>query len=221
MLNLGVANNSDTFTTLIRAALYKDKHAGDDYLNNTPATVFRITPNESTKLDPYSYPEIRVRGTGKTEFDLMDDLEQLREAILKKYSGLNARELPTSIANTVGSDGIQRGIDGAGNSHDCCYLWSANQTADLPTPPFFNTSGFYPFIRNSQVTLSNDPNDFIIVYCVNHVATEVPTGPGAYGIRLDQPLFITWRSYLEATTKTGPSYSEIVYDRTMKFSPKK
>jgi hypothetical protein len=281
MLNLGVENTSDTFTILIRAALYKDKQAGNNYLNNTPATIFRITPNESAKLDPYSYPEIRVRGTGKTEFDLMDDLEQLREAILNKYSGLNAKELPTSIANTVGNDGIQRGIDSAGNSHDCCYLWSANQTADLPTPPFFNTSGFYPFMRYSQVTLSNDPNDFIIVYGVNHVATgkatysnfgvfgadiyngigaisnldfngtadaylpgnpnakylyvykiarhangdshcfEVPTGPGAYGIRLDQPLMIQWRSYLETATKTGPSYSEIVYDRAIKFSPKK
>lgn len=281
MLNMGVENNSDTFTILIRAALYKDKRAGDNYLNNTPATLFRITPNESTNLDPYSYPEIRVRGTGKTEYDLMDDLKQLREAILNKYSGLNARELPTSIANTVGNDGIQRGIDSAGNSHDCCYLSSASQTFDLPTPPFFNTSGFYPFMRYSQVTLSNDPNDFIIVYGVNHVATgkatysnfgvfgadifngigaisnldfngtadaylpgnsnakylyvykiarhangdphsfEVPTGPGAYGIPLDQPLFIQWRSYLEAATKTGPSYSEIVYDRAIKFSPKK
>ena len=135
-------------------------------------------------------------------------------------------------------------------------------------------------MRYSQVTLSNDPNDFIIVYGVNHVATgkatysnigafgadiyngigaisnldfngtadarlpgnanvkypyvykitrhangdshsfEVPTGPGAYDIRLDQPLFIQWRSYLEAATKTGLSYSEIVYDRAIKFDPK-
>jgi hypothetical protein len=139
----------------------------------------------------------------------------------------------------------------------------------------------YDFLRYSQVTLGNDPNDFIIVYGVNHVATgkatyencgvngaditnavgaisnldfngtaeeylpdnpnakylyvykiarncngdincfEVPTGPGAYGIRLDQPLFITWRSYLDAATRTGPSYSEIVYDRAIKFDPRK
>ena len=82
---------------LIRPALYKDKQAGNDYLNNTPATVFRVTPKETTKLDPYNYPELRVRGTGKTEFDLTDDLAQLREAILNKYKGLNATELPTSI----------------------------------------------------------------------------------------------------------------------------
>jgi hypothetical protein len=280
MLNLGLENNSDTFTTLIRAALYRDKQAGEEYLNNTPAVVLRVTPNQTTQLDPYDVPEIKVRGTGKTEFNLMPDLEQLREAILNKYSGLNATDLPTSIAVPTGSDAIQRGIEGAGPSNDCCYLWSANQTPQLPTPPFFNTSGFYDFLQGSQVTLGNDPHDFIIVYGVNHVATgkatyencgvngaditnavgaisnldftgtaeeylpdnpnakylyvykiarncngdphcfEVPTGPGAYGIRLDQPLFITWRSYLEEATKTGPSYSEIVYDRAIKFSPK-
>ena len=136
-------------------------------------------------------------------------------------------------------------------------------------------------MRYLQVTLSNGPNDFIIVYGVNHVATgkatnsnigvfgadiyngigaisnldfngtadaylpgnanakylyvykitrhangdshsfEVPTGPGAYDIRLDQPLFIQWRSYLKAATKTGPSHSEILYDRTIKFDPKR
>src|SRR5512137_458923 len=50
---------------------------------------------------------------------------------------------------------------------------------------------------------------------------EVPTGPGAYGLGLDQPLMIGWRIYLEKATKTGPSYSEIMYDRAIKFSPKK
>jgi hypothetical protein len=96
MLNMGLENNSDTFSIFIRPALYKNKQAGNDYLNNTPATIFRVTPNESTKLDPYNYPDLRIRGTGKTEFDLMDDLEQLRNAILSKYSDLNVTELPTS-----------------------------------------------------------------------------------------------------------------------------
>lgn len=49
---------------------------------------------------------------------------------------------------------------------------------------------------------------------------EVPYGIGAYGIELNQPLYILWRLYLEKATKTGPSYSEIVYDRAIKFDPK-
>jgi hypothetical protein len=280
MLNMGVENNSDTYLMVIRPALYEDKQAGEDYRNHTPAALFRITPNQTTKLDPYNYPEIRVRGTGKTEFDLMDDLVELRNAILSKYSRLNSTELPTSRTVTEGSDGIQRGIDVIGPDNDACYLWAANQTASVPTPPFPDFSKYYPFLQHPRITLGNYTNEFIIVYGVNHVATgkatysnfaiygadgwngvgaihdsylngtaekylpdnpnakylyvyklarncsgdpdcfEIPTGPGGYGIGLDQQLWIGWRIYLENATKTGPSYTEIVYDKAIKFDPK-
>lgn len=275
MLNMGVENNSDKFFIGLRPAFYTDKQAGDNYLNNTPAIVFRVTPNQTTKLDPYDYPKLRVRGTGTTEFDLMDDLEQLKKAILNDYRDLNATELPTSM--TVASDGIQRGINAMGPCNDACYLWTSNLTPFSPTPPFPDLSKYYDFQPQPTVTLGNDTNEFIIIYGVNHVATgkatyssasiygaagwngvgtihdanfngtaeeylpdnpnakylyvykiarncngdlncfEVPTGPGAYGIDLDQPLMIFWRMYLEESTKTGPSYSEIVYDRAIKF----
>lgn len=281
MLNMGLENNSDNFGMFIRPALFKDEQAGSDYFNDTPAIILRVTPNETAKLDPYNAPDQRVRGTGKTEFDLTADLAELRGAILKKYSGLNAREHPTSIWALEGTDAIQRGINCYGPNSDACYLWTGNQPVSSPTPPFPNLSQYYEFLRNPPITLSNDTNDFIIVYGVNHAATgkatyssfalygadvwngvgaindadfngtaeaylpgnpdakylyvykiarhangdphcyEVPTGPGAYGIGLDQPLFIGWRLYLEKATKTGPSYSEIVYDRAIKFSSKK
>jgi hypothetical protein len=280
MLKMGVENNSDTFAVAIRPSLFTDKQAGDEYIANKPAVVFRITPNESTELDPYDMPTLRVRGTGTTEFDLIDDLEELRIAILNKYSGLKATELPTSIIVPVGSDAIQRGIDSIGPCNDACYLWSANQTVSSTTPPFPNLSLYYDFVRHPAITLGNDTDEFIIVYGVNHVVTgkamyqnfglygadawngvgmisdldlngtaeeylpdnpnakylyvykvarncegdpncyELPFGIGGYGIDLDQPLFIFWRMYLENTTKTGPSYSEIVYDRSIKFDPK-
>ncbi|KKH45260.1 hypothetical protein EO93_11385 [Methanosarcina sp. 1.H.A.2.2] len=280
MLNMGVENDSDTFASFVRPALYNDTQAGENYINNTPATVFRITPNETVELDPYDYPELRVRGTGKTEFDLMDDLEELRVAILDKYNESNATELPISQTVTTGSDAIQRGINVLGPANDACYLWTANQTISSPTPPFFNTSLYYPFLRDPGITLGNDTDEFIIVYGVNHAATgkatysnfviygaagwngvraitdadfsgsaeeylpdnpnakylyvykltrncseddqycyEVPYGRGAYGIELDQPLFIAWRAYMENSTKTGPAYSEIIYDRAIKFDP--
>ena len=281
ILNMGLENGSDTFSIYIRPALFTDKQAGNDYINNTPATVFRLTPNETTtKLDPYNYPELRVRGTGKTEFDLMDDLEELRNAILNRYNGSNVTELPTSIWVPVGSDAIQRGIDVLGPDNDACYLWTANQTVSSPTPAYFNISQYYGFSRDPSITLGNDTNEFMIVYGVNHVATgkatyenfvvngediwngvgsitdsdfnrtaeeylpdnpnakylyvykvarncdgdphcfELPYDVGGYGIDLDQPLFIVFRIYLENITKTGPSYSEIVYDRAIKFDPK-
>jgi hypothetical protein len=277
MLNMGLEEDSDTFLMALRPALYKDEQAGDDYRNYAPAKVFRVTPNETTTLNPYDYPELRVRGTGTTEFDLMDDLEELRIAILDKYSGLNATELPTSIIAPAGSDAIQRGIDVLGPDNDACYLWTGSQTMSSPTPPFPDLSQYYDFLRDPAITLGNGSNEFIVVYGVNHVATgkatyssfvpygadiwngvgsitdedfsgtaeeylpdnpnakylyvykvarncngdphcyEVPYGIGAYGLELDQPLWIGWRSYLEEATKTGPSYSEIVYDRAIKF----
>ena len=277
ILNMGSEENSDMFLMLIRPALYKDEQAGDDYRNDIPAVLLRITPNESTELDPYDYPELRVRGTGTTEFDLLDDLEELRIAILNKHSGLTATELPTSIFAQPGIDALQRGINALGPDNDACYLWSANQTVSSPTPPFPDLSQYYGFLRDPPITLGNDTNEFIIVYGVNHVATgkatysnfalygadiwngvkaitdadvtgsaeeylpdnpnakylyvykfardcngdsncyEVPYGMGAYGLELDQPLLIAWRIYLEESTKTGPSYSEIVYDRAIKF----
>jgi hypothetical protein len=280
MLKMGVENNSDTFGVFIRPSLFTDKKAGDDYIANKPGVVFRITPNESTELDPYAVPDQIVRGTGSTEFDLMDDLEELRMAIIDKYTDSNATELPTSMPAISGTDGIQRGIDVLGPANDACYLWTGNQTISSPTPPFPDLKQYYEFLRNPPVTLGTDADEFIIVYGVNHVATgkatyqnfvpygadvwngvgmvtdvdfngsaeeylpdnpnakylyvyklarncdgdpycyEVPYNAKGYGIDLDQPLFIAWRMYLEPATKTGPAYSEIVYDRAIKFDPK-
>lgn len=280
MLNMGLEDTSDTFAIILRPALYENKQDGEEYLNHTPAVIFRVSPNESTKAQPYDYPDLRVRGTGTTEFDLTDDLEELRTAIIDRYSGLKATELPVSQIVPIGSDGIQRGIDALIPDNDAAYLWTGNQTISSPTPPFPDLTKYYDFLKNPPVLLGNDTHEFIIVYGVNHVATgksiysnfgifgadvfngvgaitdvdysgtadeylpdnpnaqylyvykvarncegdtkcfEVPYGPGGFGIRSDQPLFVFWRIYLEKATKTGPSYSEIVYDRAIKFDPK-
>jgi hypothetical protein len=281
MLNMGLENSSDTFAVFIRPALFQDQQAGDAYINRVPAAILRITPNASTQLDPYGIPTLRVRGTGTTEFGLLDDLNKLREAILNKYNALNATELPTGRWLTEQNTGLQTGINTFGPNNDCCYLWTANQPVTSPMPPFSSLLQYYEFLRNPLITLGNETNEFIIVYGVNHVATgkctysnfapygadiwngvgaihntelagtaeeylpdnpnakylyvykiarhangdphclEVPYGPGGYGIQTNQPLFIAWRLYMENATKIGPAYSEIVYDRAIKFDPKK
>ena len=83
------------------------------------------------------------------------------------------------------------------------------------------------FNGTAEAYLPDNPNaKYLYVYKIARNCNgdlncfEVPTGPGAYGIALDQPLMIFWRMYLEKATKTGPSYSEIVYDRAIKFDPK-
>jgi len=46
----------------------------------------------------------------------------------------------------------------------------------------------------------------------------VPTGPKAHGVGLDEPAFIGFRAYMEPATRVGPNYTEILYDRVIKFS---
>jgi hypothetical protein len=256
-VKLGFNSDSDEFVFLHRIALPKygyDKEVSA-YLQNPGGVVFRVTPVTPATSDPYPVPRLRVRGTGVTEIDLLDDLDSLRQAILTKYSGLTSTDIMSSVWLTEGFDAIQREMDVLGENRDTTYL---------KTEPLF--------------TLSEDPNDFLIVYGVNHEATgkatyanftvygadlligvasehsrnlwgsaqdyipaqsetnylyawkvarhcngeahctEVPIGD-CPGLALDEQMFIVFRAYLERTTKVGPAYSEIVYDRAIKFSP--
>jgi hypothetical protein len=112
----------------------------------------------------------------------MDDLEQLRSAILENYSNLNATELPTSEWLPPGNAGFQRGINIYGPDNDAIYLWTATQSVSAQMPWTWDYSvynnfidKYYPFIRDSQVTLGNSTNEFLIIYGVNHVATGKAT----------------------------------------------
>ena len=46
------------------------------------------------------------------------------------------------------------------------------------------------------------------------------SGFGAYGIELNQKIFILYRLYCEPTTQTGPVPEEVLFDGAIKFSPK-
>jgi hypothetical protein len=47
----------------------------------------------------------------------------------------------------------------------------------------------------------------------------VPWRIGAAGIDLEKECFVRFRAYVEKETKVGPFWSEIIYDRAVKFSP--
>ena len=47
---------------------------------------------------------------------------------------------------------------------------------------------------------------------------KVPYNIGGHGINLDKQAFIGVRAYVERSTNTGPSWSEILYDQVIKFS---
>ncbi len=234
-------------------ALFADEKAGQEYVNAV-SVALRVTPKSQVKLDPFPAPELRVRGTGKTEVDLQPTLEDLRRAILTKYSSLSASELETSVWLPESYDAVQRELYVAGESRDTVYL------------------------RSDTLTLGDDPNEFVIVYGVNHAASgkatyanctfygeagwngvagiystefagsaeeylpgnplakylyvckfarscdsektcvAVPTGPKAHGVGLDEPAFIGFRAYMEPATRVGPAYTELLYDRVIKFN---
>jgi len=254
MVKMGTGPEFDTIVFGHRMALFADEKAGQAYVNAISAAI-RVIPKSQAKLDPFPAPELRVRGTGKTEVDLQPALEDLRKAILVKHSNLAADEFETSVWLPESYDAVQRGLYVAGESRDTTYL------------------------RCDTFTLGDTPDEFIIVYGVNHAASgkatysncnfygeagwngvagilsteyagsaeeylpgnplakylyvckfarscgpektcvAVPTGPEAHGVALDEPAFIAFRAYIEPATRVGPAYSELLYDRVIKFTP--
>ena len=253
MVKLGIGPEYDTLVFGQRMALFTDEEAGQQYVNAITAAI-RLIPKSKGNLDPFPAPDLRVRGTGKTEVDLQPALDELRQAILAKYSNLSANELETNVWLTESYEAVQTETYVAGESRDTIYL------------------------RSDTLTLGDDPDEFAIVYGVNHAATgkatyancnfygeagwngvagiynteyagsaeeylpgnplakylyickfarscgsektcvAVPTGPKAHGVTLDEPAFIGFRAYMEPATKVGPSYTELLYDRVIKFN---
>lgn len=151
VLRLGLDVDDDELLFAHRMALPEDPEALATYVA-TPQLVLRLTPKEPTALEPFPTPDLRVRGTGTTEMDLIPALEELRAAILAAYPDYEAIELTTSVWLTDGFDGLQRGVNYWAPTRDALYLC---------TEPFFQ--------------LPDDPNCFAIVYGVNHVKTGKAT----------------------------------------------
>ena len=193
-------------------------------------------------------------------------MDQLREAILQRYSNLSANELTTSQWLMESPLALQTLTNTLGDSADTVYLST-----------------------QESFKLSDSADDFLIVYGVNHQKTDkctyhninvykefkacgvasaydhcngnpdcvafagsaweylhdqtapqsdqlyalkiarncngeryclqVPTGGCGEGAELDEGLFIGFRAYLEPTTKTGPAYTELHFDKVIHFTP--
>jgi len=150
MVKLGTGPEFDTIVVGQRMALFADEKAGQEYVNTVTIGI-KVTPKSAVKLDPFPAPELRVRGTGKTEVDFQPALEELRKAILARYSDLAAKELNTYVWLSESYDAVQTETYVAGESRDTVYL------------------------RSDTLTLGDDPDEFVIVYGVNHAATGKAT----------------------------------------------
>ena len=288
MLKLGVGPFSDQFGVLARNAQWADPAAGQAYLDslkssNSPVSVFRVTPRSPSALNPFPAPRLRIRGTGKTEMDLMGKLDELRQVIIASNPGSEVTEYIMSPRSYDGYDYLQRAARADGDTRDALYL-GVGYNAD----------------RSDSINLTLDPdkNEYLVVYGANHSATgkatymniniyasrtteTLPDGStrtvdpqlalasvfdtslvGTAGDYLQQPdpandllyaykikwscdtgeahclslsagaadckrrlvlgkdtlLAIVARSYLEPATKVGPAFTEILYDRVLKFT---
>lgn len=147
---MGLSKGADYFSFLARTAEYIDEEACQAYLKNPEVRAFRITPKNQTALDPFPTPELRRRGTGTNEMDLMPAVEDLRKAILVRYSEYDVKELQTEQMLPEAYDSVQSNKNCLGESRDTTYLRT---------------------IVDDEFLLTDDPDDFLIVYGVNHYAT--------------------------------------------------
>jgi len=157
MLKLGYGETTDLLMIAMRNAIWEVSTAGSDYVNNPPLKVFRVTPRTLSAASPFPAPPLRVRGTGKTEMDLMNKLAELRKNIVEANTGMAAADIETMPMCYEGYDLIQRGIVWCGDSRDAFYVG-----AGLPDYDPIN-----------RIRLAD--GEFLMIYGVNHVATGKAT----------------------------------------------
>jgi hypothetical protein len=270
MLNLGYDENADFLLIALRNAIWLNKAEGEAYIANPQLSVFKVKPRTPATANPFPVPPVRVRGTGQTELDLKNKLDQLRQGIIAANPGLHATDIVLSPMCNDGCDLIQRGIELCIDSRDALYIG-----AGLPEwDPLTN-----------HITLAED--EFLMIYGPNHVATgkatymninvyasetakltlgtiddrnftnntakpylpaDDPAADAMYAYKISRScaageanckplsvpqgctrltldsstlLGVFTRIYLEPATGVGPAPSEILYDRVIKFSPRR
>lgn len=163
ILTMGLDRQSDTFSFLSRNALPGSQAAMDAYLANPGVRVFRLTPRTSPAVaELYPRPLLKPRGTGKTEAWLQGGMDDLRAAILRYYSSRYvATELPTTQWLPESLAGLDQQVNVYAESRDTPYLWTGTGVIPSGVPAAF--------------VLPDDPDEFLIVYGVNHQASGKAT----------------------------------------------
>jgi len=153
MLNLGYGDAADELRIVPRAAIWEDQAAGDAYMKNPPLSVFRVTRRTPADQNPFPAPQLRIRGTGHTEMDLMNKLGELRRGIIEANPGMDVSDVMVAPTLYEGYDYIQRGANPYGDGRDCFYI-AAGYAPEMGT--------------NDPITLAD--GEFLVVYGPNHVA---------------------------------------------------
>ncbi|MRR53426.1 MAG: hypothetical protein EG822_02800 [Deltaproteobacteria bacterium] len=287
LANLGIGQGHDLLMILGRNAqwlngadgeaaglAYMDSLNSTDPANPSPVSVFRVTPNvfSAENLHPFPAPPLRIRGTGKTEMDLLDKLEKVRVEIIRHYTDRGyavAAEYISSPGSYDGYDFIQQMKRAYLDCRDTIYIGSGakvfhddydiklsddeflviygvNQTATgkasyinlnayadqakLAIGSVFDTD----FVHSADAYLPGDPAaSLLFAYKISWQCNGEPfclqmSSGGCARLQLDGPehvddrkntqLSFGTRSYLEPATEIGPAFTEVVYQRMIKFA---
>jgi hypothetical protein len=134
-----------------------DLTAFNAYLEKPPLRVIRAMPGD-TDTRPFATPAVTSRTSGSTEADLETSVAALRQAILERHADYAAEEYDTKVWIPEGRDCIAQSMACIGENHDTIYLRMPGSTTD------------YPVAGPKLFTLSDNPEDFLIVYGVNHAS---------------------------------------------------
>jgi hypothetical protein len=110
-VKMGLGDDTDLFGFVSRIAVPRDRDELGAYIKDPRSVILRLTPKVTITPDPFPVPILRVRGTGKTELDLLPAVEELRQAILAKYPDFQATEVPTFVALPEGFTATQSKIN--------------------------------------------------------------------------------------------------------------
>jgi len=162
LFRLGIRPESDWGNFLCRAVLFKDSTEQQNYMNNVPVEIMRVTANPLTQREFFSLHPFLPRACGITEFSLLPGMADLEVGIYNAYNeNYKIIWLEPSPWTIEGFTAIQLGEDALGDVHDALYI----QTSD--------------FLLGE--------NDIVLTYGVNHTLTgkAVYQNVGIYGAKYE------------------------------------
>jgi hypothetical protein len=160
LFQFGTSPMSDWGMFLHRVSLITDSAAQNNYVNNPPVEILRLTPRQTPPQVLFSIHPFLSRSSGINEFYLLPDMNLLEQGIYNTYhTNYNIIWLQPSPWVIEGFSAIQQGLDALGDNHDALYI----ETSDFQ-------------FRD---------NDIVLTYGVNHQLTgqSVYTNATIYGTK--------------------------------------
>jgi len=159
IVRLGVEDESDTLIYSWR--LHSESTPELEKYIASPGRIFRVTPEQPippSEIIPLGTPNLRVRGTGIDEMDLLPAVDALGEAIVAKYPGYDAVK--------IGIAPWPEGYHCIENEQSCL----ADNRDDAAFASAFNVSTLNLL---QETELNSDT--FYVAYGVNHRKTGKAT----------------------------------------------